>query len=207
MKSGVRSTCHCRKLARELDETARQTASMVEGITDALEILADASISSAEAKARSATADDRHRPAGSGSHRAALPEHGAGRPPVCPASARLPPTVVYDEIWSSLVLDELRVPALSGVAASNLSMATSTFLGRPACTGCHPENGTRALQRPVIFSTDSSGLDYRAWRRSPRRADRSDPTMRLSWVTMPLSSSVSTRIAFGHIVDVVARRR
>ena len=31
------------KLARELDETARQTAAMLEGITEALEILADVS--------------------------------------------------------------------------------------------------------------------------------------------------------------------
>lgn len=32
------------KLARELDETARQTASMLEGITEALDILADRQI-------------------------------------------------------------------------------------------------------------------------------------------------------------------
>ena len=38
------------KLARELDETARQTASMVEGITYALEILADKSLSCEAAK-------------------------------------------------------------------------------------------------------------------------------------------------------------
>lgn len=34
--------------------------------------------------------------------------------------ALLPPTApdsVYDEIWASLTLDELRVPALSGIAA------------------------------------------------------------------------------------------
>jgi hypothetical protein len=33
----------------------------------------------------------------------------------------LPPTApesVYDEIWQSLTLDELRVPSLSGVAAN-----------------------------------------------------------------------------------------
>jgi hypothetical protein len=36
--------------------------------------------------------------------------------------ALLPPTASesdYDEIWSSLVLDELRVPALSGIAVSS----------------------------------------------------------------------------------------
>jgi hypothetical protein len=35
--------------------------------------------------------------------------------------ALLPPTAPesdYDEIWSNLVLDELRVPALSGIAVS-----------------------------------------------------------------------------------------
>jgi hypothetical protein len=38
--------------------------------------------------------------------------------------ALLPPTAPdsdYDEIWASLVLDELRVPSLSGVAASRPS--------------------------------------------------------------------------------------
>ena len=38
------------KLARELEETARQTASMVEGITDALEVLGDKSLNCEQAK-------------------------------------------------------------------------------------------------------------------------------------------------------------
>ena len=41
------------KLARELDETARQTASMLEGITDALELLAE-NVSSRDATVREA---------------------------------------------------------------------------------------------------------------------------------------------------------
>lgn len=44
--------------------------------------------------------------------------------------ALLPPTApdsVYDEIWSSLVLDELRVPALSGTAAHGVHGEAELF--------------------------------------------------------------------------------
>lgn len=44
--------------------------------------------------------------------------------------ALLPPTApdsVYDEIWSSLVLDELRVPALSGIAAHGVHGEAELF--------------------------------------------------------------------------------
>jgi hypothetical protein len=41
-----------------------------------------------------------------------------------PANA---PESVYDEIWASLVLDELRVPALSGVAARGVHGEAELF--------------------------------------------------------------------------------
>ena len=51
--------------------------------------------------------------------------------------ALLPPTApdsVYDEIWASLVLDELRVPALSGVAANGVDRRSRAVLSsRPSC--------------------------------------------------------------------------
>ncbi|WP_055046576.1 hypothetical protein [Devosia sp. A16] len=42
------------RLARELDETARQTAGMVEGVTQALELLADTSLAADEARRQAA---------------------------------------------------------------------------------------------------------------------------------------------------------
>ena len=40
--------------------------------------------------------------------------------------AHTPPSV-YDEIWANLVLDELRVPALSGVAAHGVHGEAELF--------------------------------------------------------------------------------
>lgn len=103
------------KLARELDETARQTASMLEGITDALELLAENG-SSRDATVREAislivTALQGQDRIEQRCHNMALAvRQFALLPPTAPDS-------VYDEIWSSLTLDELRVPALSGIAA------------------------------------------------------------------------------------------
>jgi hypothetical protein len=103
------------KLARELDETARQTAAMVEGITYALEVLADQSLSGAAAKKEAVAiivnalqGQDRIE------QRCQNMALAVRQFALLPATA---PDSVYDEIWSSLVLDELRVPALSGVAA------------------------------------------------------------------------------------------
>ena len=103
------------KLARELDETARQTASMLEGITEALELLADKNLSK-DASIREAvqmivTALQGQDRIEQRCHNMALAvRQFALLPPNAPES-------VYDEIWSSLTLDELRVPALSGIAA------------------------------------------------------------------------------------------
>ena len=103
------------KLARELDETARQTASMLEGITEALEILADNKVGK-DATVREAvqliiTALQGQDRIEQRCHNMALAvRQFALLPPTAPDS-------VYDEIWASLTLDELRVPSLSGIAA------------------------------------------------------------------------------------------
>ena len=108
------------KLARELDETARQTASMLEGITEALDLLADKNLSK-DASIREAvqmivTALQGQDRIEQRCHNMALAvRQFALLPPNAPDS-------VYDEIWSSLTLDELRVPALSGIAAGTLTL-------------------------------------------------------------------------------------
>lgn len=103
------------KLARELDETARQTAAMLEGITEALELLADRQVgrdpSVRQAIQLIVTAMQGQDRIEQRCHNMALAvRQFALLPPTAPDS-------VYDEIWASLTLDELRVPALSGIAA------------------------------------------------------------------------------------------
>lgn len=104
------------KLARELDETARQTAAMVEGITYALEILAEKS-SNLEAQKREAIAMIVNALQGQDriEQRCQNMALAVRQFALLPATA---PESDYDEIWSNLVLDELRVPALSGIAVS-----------------------------------------------------------------------------------------
>lgn len=103
------------KLARELDETARQSAAMVEGITLALEVLADKNLTFDHAKKEAvamivSALQGQDRIEQRCQNMALAVRQFALLPPTAPES-------VYDEIWASLVLDELRVPALSGVAA------------------------------------------------------------------------------------------
>ncbi len=103
------------KLARELDETARQTAAMLEGITEALQLLADRQLSKdpsiRQAMQMIITAMQGQDRIEQRCHNMALAvRQFALLPPNAPNS-------VYDEIWSSLTLDELRVPSLSGIAA------------------------------------------------------------------------------------------
>lgn len=103
------------KLARELDETARQTASMLEGITEALGVLADSRLNK-DASVRHAvqmivTALQGQDRIEQRCHNMALAVRQFA---LLPVSA---PDSVYDEIWASLTLDELRVPSLSGIAA------------------------------------------------------------------------------------------
>ena len=104
------------KLARELDETARQTAAMVEGVAYALEVLADPTLS-CEAGRKEAVAmivnalQGQDRIEQRCQNMALAVRQFALLPVTAPDSD-------YDEIWANLVLDELRVPALSGVAAT-----------------------------------------------------------------------------------------
>ena len=102
------------KLARELDETARQTAAMVDGITDALEVLADRT-ANCDASRRKAIAMIVNALQGQDriEQRCQNMALAVRQFALLPATA---PDSVYEEIWSSLVLDELRVPTLSGVA-------------------------------------------------------------------------------------------
>jgi hypothetical protein len=104
------------KLARELDETARQTAAMVDGVTSALEVLADRSLGCEAARKQAigiiiGALQGQDRIEQRCQNMALAVRQFALLPPTAPDS-------VYDEIWTSLVLDELRVPALSGVAAN-----------------------------------------------------------------------------------------
>lgn len=104
------------KLARELDETARQTAALVDGVTDALTVLADRNLNP-EQRQKQAVAmivsalqgQDRIE------QRCQNMALAVRQFALLPATA---PDSDYDEIWANLELDELRVPALSGVAAS-----------------------------------------------------------------------------------------
>ncbi|WEJ58877.1 hypothetical protein [Devosia sp. FJ2-5-3] len=102
------------KLARELDETARQSAAMLEGITDALELLSD-SATATDASTRQAimmiitALQGQDRIEQRCRNMALAARQFSLLPPTAPES-------VYDEIWAGLTLDELRVPALSGVA-------------------------------------------------------------------------------------------
>jgi hypothetical protein len=103
------------KLARELDETARQTAAMLDGIADALKLLANAPQGKCDEARREAaqaiiTAMQGQDRIEQRCHNMALAvRQFALLPPTTPDS-------VYEEIWASLQLDELRVPARAVLA-------------------------------------------------------------------------------------------
>jgi hypothetical protein len=104
------------KLARELEETGRQTASMVDGVTEALAVLTDTSLPSDHRMRRAAAmvvsalqGQDRIE------QRCQNMALAVRQFALLPATA---PDSDYDEIWANLVLDELRVPALSGIASN-----------------------------------------------------------------------------------------
>jgi hypothetical protein len=103
------------KLARELDETARQSAAMVEGVMRALETLADDALPPEEQRRQAvamivAAVQGQDRIEQRCQNMALAVRQFA----LLPAGT---PDAVYDEIWTRLELDELRVPALSGIAA------------------------------------------------------------------------------------------
>jgi hypothetical protein len=113
------------KLARELDETARQSAAMVEGIAQALEVLADKTRTIEQARKDAeamivAALQGQDRIEQRCQNMALAVRQFALLPPTAPDS-------VYEEIWASLVLDELRVPSLSGVAAHGVHGEAELF--------------------------------------------------------------------------------
>ena len=113
------------KLARELDETGRQTAAMVEGITEALEVLSDKSLNADQARRKAAAViinaiQGQDRIEQRCQNMALAVRQFALLPPTAPES-------VYDGIWASLILDELRVPALSGSAAHGIHGEAELF--------------------------------------------------------------------------------
>jgi hypothetical protein len=103
------------RLARELDETARQTAALVDAVGEALAVLSNKKLGAEHAR-REAMAmivsalqgQDRIE------QRCQNMALAVRQFALLPATT---PDAVYDEIWGTLVLDELRVPSLSGVAA------------------------------------------------------------------------------------------
>ena len=103
------------RLARELEETARQSAEMVDAIAAAVTLLTDPDIGDHEARAEAArmivTAlqgqdriEQRCRNLAVAARQLSAPNRGNA-----PADS--------DAVWSSLKLDELRIKALSGIAA------------------------------------------------------------------------------------------
>src|SRR6218665_2830071 len=113
------------KLARELDETARQTAGMVEGVTQAPQILLHKSIP-AEKPPRLAASMIIHALQGQNRIEQRCQNMGLA----VRQFALLPPGTpeeVYNEIWSGLVLDELRVPTLSGTATHGVHGEAELF--------------------------------------------------------------------------------
>ncbi|MFY8031730.1 MAG: hypothetical protein ACOVO5_07855 [Devosia sp.] len=113
------------KLARELDETARQSAEMVEGITLALEVLADKNLSFEAAKKEAvsmiiSSLQGQDRIAQRCQNMALAVRQFALLAPDAPKD-------VWDQIWASLVLDELRLPALSGSAAHGVHGEAELF--------------------------------------------------------------------------------
>lgn len=107
------------KLSRELEETARQTAVMVDGVIQALELLADRGIPAEEAR-REAVNIMVHALQGQDriEQRLRNMAHAVRQFALLPADAT---EDTFAEIWAGLVLDELRVPGLSGGTATHPS--------------------------------------------------------------------------------------
>ncbi|WMT89119.1 hypothetical protein [Pelagibacterium sp. H642] len=113
------------KLARELEETARQTAEMVDGITASLLVLGDTSIDCTTARSTAIRQivvalqmqdriEQRCRNMAEAARRMAeLPEGSDAQ--------------ANETVWSSLTLDELRDESLSGIAARTNSGEVEFF--------------------------------------------------------------------------------
>lgn len=102
------------KLAAELEETARQTAEMVDGVFHALATLSDADITTEKARAdaisqivKALQAQDRIEQRCR--NMAIATRHFAHMPATASEEA-------LDAVWHTLEMDELRIDSLSGVA-------------------------------------------------------------------------------------------
>lgn len=113
------------KLARELEETARQTAEMVDGITASLLTLGDTSIECAAARSTAIRQivvalqmqdriEQRCRNMADAARKMAEMADGANNPS-------------SDDVWATLTLDELRDESLSGIAARTNSGEVEFF--------------------------------------------------------------------------------
>ncbi|HTJ56611.1 MAG TPA: hypothetical protein VL418_03480 [Devosiaceae bacterium] len=105
------------RLARELDETARQTAALVDGIAEALTVLSNGEADADEARTQAAAMivtalQGQDRIEQRCRNLAQAVSEFAKLTPAAPDAA-------YDAIWAKLTLDELRLPSLSGIAANS----------------------------------------------------------------------------------------
>jgi hypothetical protein len=105
------------RLAREIDETARQTAALVDAVGEALALLSNVELGADSARRAAAAiivsalqGQDRIE------QRCQNMARAVRQFALLPAST---PDAAYDEIWAGLMLDELRVPELSGVAVKS----------------------------------------------------------------------------------------
>ncbi len=113
------------RIAKELDETARQTEEMANGVTDALKTLSEAEPGSAQAQ-KLAMAQIIHALQGQDRIEQRCRNMAKAVRNLI-ASDKTIDHPRFDEIWASLTLDELAVPELSGVAKRTESGEVDLF--------------------------------------------------------------------------------
>lgn len=113
------------RIAKELDETARQTEEMANGVIDALAILSDATPGNEQAE-KLAMAEIVHALQGQDRIEQRCRNLAKAVRKLI-ASDKTIDHPRFDEIWSSLTLDELAVPELSGVAKRHESGDVDLF--------------------------------------------------------------------------------
>lgn len=113
------------RIAKELDETARQTEEMANGVTDALKTLSEAEPGSAQAQ-KLAMAQIIHALQGQDRIEQRCRNMAKAVRKLI-ASDKTIDHPRFDEIWASLTLDELAVPELSGVAKRTESGEVDLF--------------------------------------------------------------------------------
>lgn len=113
------------RLARELEETARQTGELADGVTRALETLGDAALDSQDARALAIRQIVNALQGQDRIEQRCRNMATAVRNLVASDKAIDHPR--FDEIWAHLTLDELAVPELSGIAARTDSGEVDLF--------------------------------------------------------------------------------